>query len=160
MWYALKVKSRSEKKVSERLIDKGVEVYCPLYTSLRRWSDRKKKIQLPLFNGYIFIKKQDGLKELVQYTPGFKGFVMFENEIAGIRNEEIDRIKKFTGEISTLFDRDVDYHQGDLVKITEGLFEGQNAVVSKVLNDILMLSIREIDADMSVSMSKAAIEKV
>ncbi len=55
-WVALQVKPRSEKLVSNSLVAKGIDSFLPLYNSRRRWSDRVKEIQLPLFDGYVFCK--------------------------------------------------------------------------------------------------------
>lgn len=55
-WVALQVRPRSEKMVSSALNFKGIEVFLPLYTARRRWSDRVKEVQLPLFDGYVFCK--------------------------------------------------------------------------------------------------------
>ena len=56
-WYVLYTKSRQEKKVAESLQAIGIEAFCPLVTVVKQWSDRKKKVQLPLINSYIFSKK-------------------------------------------------------------------------------------------------------
>jgi transcriptional antiterminator RfaH len=55
-WVALQVRPRSEKLVASALTFKGMEVFLPLYTARRRWSDRVKELQLPLFDGYVFCK--------------------------------------------------------------------------------------------------------
>ena len=55
-WYALRVRPRFEKLVALHLSSKGYEEYLPLYRSRRRWSDRVKEIELPLFPGYSFCK--------------------------------------------------------------------------------------------------------
>jgi transcriptional antiterminator RfaH len=61
-WHVLYSKPRNEKKVVERLSKNGFEVYCPLIKTLRQWSDRKKKVQIPMFPGYIFALTNDGEK--------------------------------------------------------------------------------------------------
>src|SRR5215831_6448579 len=55
-WYAVHLRPRCEKLVALQLRNKGYEEYLPMYRSRRRWSDRVKKIELPLFPGYIFCK--------------------------------------------------------------------------------------------------------
>jgi hypothetical protein len=47
-WFALYTKPRNEKKVTETLAALGIEVYCPLVTTIKQWSDRKKKVESPL----------------------------------------------------------------------------------------------------------------
>src|SRR6266852_886156 len=53
-WYALRVRSRHENTVASHLRARGYESFLPLYKSRRRWSDRFKEIELPLFAGYVF----------------------------------------------------------------------------------------------------------
>jgi transcription termination/antitermination protein NusG len=56
VWVALQVRPRSEKLTSSALNSKGIEAFLPLYTARRRWSDRIKEVELPLFSGYVFCK--------------------------------------------------------------------------------------------------------
>ena len=58
-WFTLYVKSRSEKKVAKQLEDIGVESFLPLITKIKQWSDRKKKVEEPLFRSYIFVHITD-----------------------------------------------------------------------------------------------------
>src|ERR1700730_11997668 len=55
-WYALPNRARNEKAISERLQEQGLTTFLPLVTEVRRWSDRKKKVELPLFSCYVFVK--------------------------------------------------------------------------------------------------------
>ena len=54
-WHALYVRSRSERKVLTQLEEMGVEAYLPLITLIKQWSDRRKKVEEPLFKSYVFI---------------------------------------------------------------------------------------------------------
>ena len=58
-WFAIYVKSRCEKKVNEQLEDIGVESFLPLITRVKQWSDRKKKVEEPLFRSYLFVHISD-----------------------------------------------------------------------------------------------------
>lgn len=55
-WFALYTMPRTEKKVHARLASKGVDVYLPLVTTVRQWSDRKKKVQVPLIPSIVFVR--------------------------------------------------------------------------------------------------------
>ena len=55
-WYAVQTRARHEKVVANRLCEKGVTTFYPTVTEVHRWSDRKKTIELPLFNCYLFVK--------------------------------------------------------------------------------------------------------
>lgn len=159
MWNALRVKSRNEKKVASRLINEGFEVYCPEYLSIRRWSDRRKKVSLPLFNGYVFVKESIQLKDKLYFIPGIVNFVYYNGETAKIRSEEIDRIKRFTGELSALADKNVVLNYGDEVNIVYGNFEGQKAKIDGKSNDLLVLTIEGMGIHVQVKLPDSYLEK-
>jgi len=55
-WYALHTRARHEKAVERRLRDQGMETFVPTTMEVHRWSDRKKKVEVPLFSCYVFIR--------------------------------------------------------------------------------------------------------
>jgi transcription antitermination factor NusG len=54
-WFVLYTQPRNEKKVAERLEKLGIKAYCPMTIQVRQWSDRKKKVEVPLLNSYVFV---------------------------------------------------------------------------------------------------------
>lgn len=121
-WFALYVNSRAEKKVADSLTLKGVEIYLPLIESVRQWSDRKKKIVLPLFNGYVFVHINATEKEKVLQTNGVVNFVRHCGKDAEVRNEEIVRLKQLI-ELGYTMDAggiEKAYNKGDRVRIKYG----------------------------------------
>jgi transcription antitermination factor NusG len=69
-WYALYTKPRWEKKVYKGLSQKGIESYCPLNKVKRKWSDRIKTIEEPLFKSYVFVKVAELEKTDVRFVDG------------------------------------------------------------------------------------------
>jgi transcription antitermination factor NusG len=59
-WYAIYTNPRWEKKVDKLLTEAGIESYCPLNTVMRKWSDRMKKVEEPLFKSYVFVQRLRG----------------------------------------------------------------------------------------------------
>lgn len=121
-WHALYVNSRAEKKVMETLLSKGVEAYIPLVKTMREWSDRKKMVEFPLLNGYVFVKSTVILRATVLQTKGVVNFVRHCGEIAIIREIEIDQLKQL---VDLGYQMEVNaitraYELGDKVKITSG----------------------------------------
>ncbi|MEP0713570.1 UpxY family transcription antiterminator [Algoriphagus sp.] len=93
-WYVMYTASRSEKKVADRLRENGFEVYLPMIEELRQWSDRKKKVQRAMFNGYVFVKTtRNKLWECLQVPSAVK-FVHFSGNHATVREEDLDIIKR------------------------------------------------------------------
>lgn len=69
-WYAIWTRSRHEKMVIEALKEKEFETFLPLVETVRQWSDRKKKVLLPLFPGYVFASLHREEFQKVYYTSG------------------------------------------------------------------------------------------
>lgn len=89
-WYAIRVQSKFESVASEVLLGKGYEAFLPLYKSVRRWSDRKKTLELPLFPGYLFCRFNPGDRMLpIVTTPGVIGVVSAGRTPLSIEDDEI-----------------------------------------------------------------------
>jgi transcription antitermination factor NusG len=121
-WYALYVASRQEKASAELLMERGIEAYVPLVKTMRQWSDRKKMVELPLLNGYLFICIAPAQKEQALQTKGVVRFVRSEGKDAVIRQEEINRLKQLVelGYHLEAFGIRRRYKEGEKVKIVSG----------------------------------------
>src|SRR6218665_915327 len=124
--HPLYVNSRSEKKVAEALMARKIEAYVPLVKTMRQWSDRKKSVELPLLNGYVFVNIQPSQNEAVVQTKGVVSFVKSEGKIAVIRDHEIDRLKQLVELGYQLEAGGIrrEYREGDKVKISSGVLKG------------------------------------
>ena len=121
-WHALYVASRQEKKVLEKLQKKNIEAYLPIMKTMRQWSDRKKMVELPLLNGYVFVKIDATQNDKTLQTAGVVNFVRAEGKIAKVREVEIDRLKQL---IELGYHMEANgtkhaYKEGDKIKITSG----------------------------------------
>jgi len=74
-WHAIYTCSRHEKSVSRQLREKQIDCFLPLYRSVRRWKDRRKELELPLFPGYVFVHIDDEDRLRVLQSPGVTYFV-------------------------------------------------------------------------------------
>ncbi len=97
-WYAIRVKSRSEKKVFTDLTEQKIEAYLPLQRKLRIWSDRKKWVEMPLISGYVFVYISRREYEIVLRTFNVVSYIYFEGKAAIIREEDINLLKRMLGE--------------------------------------------------------------
>ena len=93
-WYALRIQSRLASLASTTLRGKGYEEFSPLYRSRRRWSDRTKELELPLFPGYLFLRfdVSDRLVPILT-TPGVIGIVGIGKTPAPVDLDEIEAIR-------------------------------------------------------------------
>lgn len=132
-WYALSTKARHEKKVHHTLIQKGMTSYLPLQTFYRRWSDRYKKVQEPLFSCYIFVKIALRDRLSVLQTDGVVRLVAFNGIPATIPEDQINSIK-------TILENDyqierVDYlTPGQRIEITQGPLKGVKGILAEIKN--------------------------
>jgi transcription antitermination factor NusG len=93
-WWALYTRHQHEKTVTEMLSAKGFEVFLPLYGSIRRWKDRSKKITLPLFPCYVFVRGGLDRRLQVVTTPGIHTILFHGERVAMIPGAEIEAIRK------------------------------------------------------------------
>ena len=91
-WLAIYTKPRHEKIVANELERRGVEIFLPLLRERRKWSDRKKWVEFPLFKSYLFAKNNKG-KHLFHDIPGFVRVVKFGGDTAIVQESEIKAIK-------------------------------------------------------------------
>src|SRR5580698_5536039 len=97
-WYVIYTKPRWEKKVYSRLREKGLESYCPLNKVRKKWSDRLKIVEEPLFKSYVFIHISEEDIPQVRMVNGVLNFVYWLGKPAIVRTTEIESIKKFLNE--------------------------------------------------------------
>ena len=121
-WHALYVSSRTEKKVAETLLLKGIEAYVPLMKTMRQWSDRKKMVELSLINGYVFVRLSPAQHDLALQTRHVVNFVRMNGKNAVVRDEEIERLKQLieVGYHLEVVTAKHSYAEGDKVKIMTG----------------------------------------
>ena len=130
-WYILFTKPNREKKVLSHLIKLDMDVYCPMITTVRQWSDRKKKIQAPLIPRVIFVNCLDTDRDKVFQVPGVQHYLFWLKKHAIVRNSEIKIMKEWLrGEISEANVQELKV--GDNYVIENHVFNGQEGVVSEV----------------------------
>lgn len=94
-WLVIATRPRWEKKVHHSLKEKGIECYCPLNRVYRRWSDRIKMVEEPLFKSYVFVKITDNDRPVVRMTNGVVNFVYAKGRPAILKEKQIQSIRKF-----------------------------------------------------------------
>ncbi len=131
-WLAVYTRPRWEKKVSQLLAEKGVERYCPLNKVRRKWSDRIKVVEEPLFKSYVFVKVNDENRTGVRMTPGIINFVYWNGKPAVIKEKEINAIKRFLDEYENVEVKPMEVKVNQRVKILVGPLMDQEGKVLEV----------------------------
>jgi len=152
-WYVLYTKPKNEKKVAERLSEAGYTVYCPLHKVRRQWSDRIKTVEEPLFRSYVFIQIEDAKRNEVFAYPGTVRYLFWLRRPAVVRQSEMATIQKWLG------DQDherIDVSQimpGDYLWITSGQFSGEEAILLDRTNSRVIVQLKELGIQLSLSLS-------
>ena len=153
-WLVAYTKPRWEKKLAEQLAAKGFEVYCPTQRVKRRWSDRSKWIDQPLFSSHIFVYLEPERRDAVYFTPGFVRFLFWNKRPAVVRDEEIATLKRWLND----FDHDAISVQslatGSRVSVTSGPLQGREATVLEQRGTKLELYLEDLQVKVSVDLMK------
>jgi len=128
-WYAVYTRPRWEKKVNLLLTEKGIESYCPLNKIKRKWSDRLKTVEEPLFKSYVFVKVDDGEKTIVRMTHGVINFVYWNKKPAIVKEKEIQTIKRFLDEHENIVVYPIKLNLNDRVRVMAGSLMDQEGKV-------------------------------
>ena len=131
-WYACHTRSRHEKQVDLLLGRRGIESYLPLVPRKRKWKDRSKVVQLPLFPGYVF--GRFSLRELHQVlgTPGVATVVKSSGQPVAIPEEELQNVRRFAAALTR---QEIELElrpyvaEGQWVQVIDGPFEGVRGIV-------------------------------
>jgi transcription antitermination factor NusG len=151
-WYALHTRPRHEKIVSQRLCERGVTTFLPLLTEVRRWSDRKKSVQLPLFGGYVFAKFAANRNERLRVlrVDGVLELIGSRGEGSPIPDEEIDAVR-------TLVEKNLSWSSypyltiGQRVRIRSGALDGvEGILVARNGDSTLVISVNAIQRSLAV----------
>lgn len=152
-WYVVYTKPKWEKKVAEKLNEIGIECYCPLITQIKQWSDRKKKVEVPLFNSYVFVQLPDAQRNSVFQIAGVVRYLFWLGKPAVVRDDEIAVIKKSLSEnISDILV--MPYKKGDKIKLETGMFNSHDAIVQEVTNTHYILVLESLGCVLKIKYKK------
>jgi transcription antitermination factor NusG len=156
-WYAVYTKPRWEKKVHKLFDEKEVENYCPLNKVRKKWSDRIKVVEEPLFKSYIFVHISEEEKTKVRMTNGVVNFVYWQGKPAVVKEKEINIIKKFLNEYENVIAQPITLRSDMKIKIQQGMFMDNEATITKVLNNKVQVIIESIGYSLVAVIDKSNI---
>jgi len=127
LWFVVYTNPRAEKKVADRIEKLGFEVFCPLYSELRQWSDRKKKVELPLISSVVFVRMHSMDEATLYNVSGFVRLLKIKGDLAVVKDHEIENLKiicrEWNGELIQS-EINEDFSPGSIVKVVKGPFKG------------------------------------
>lgn len=148
IWRAFYTRPKHEKKVHDRLVERGYEVYCPVVKTRVRWSDRWKKVYKPILPGYIFVHVDEHQRLEVLQDPSIINTVFWNKKPAVVRDEEIAAMQYLL--LGDDQDFSGNYSTGDLVRIVNGDFRGLKGVVLRVDKQTICLRLESLQLDFVV----------
>jgi transcription antitermination factor NusG len=154
-WYPLYTRSRFEKKAYENLRRAGFEAFLPLRTTVRRWSDRKKKVEMPLIPSYVFAKiTRDQLYQALDIN-GISRYICFNGRPATVRESEIAVLQSALNEKAEIEVKDGSIKKGAEVKFTSGIFSGyEGKVVEDSGKSKLVVELESIGKTMLITVDR------
>jgi len=161
-WYPLQTRYQCEKKVDTALRHEGFESFAPMQLATRRWSDRTKLVESPLFPGYTFVRMEAEPELLIKVLrlPGLVRFVMSGRELVPIPNQEIDAVRALV-QGSTSFESGPFPAVGERVRIHGGCLEGvEGVLIGQTGRQEIVISVGAIHRSLKVILGSYRIERL
>lgn len=157
-WLAAYTRSHHEQRVAQQLGQKNLEYLLPTYERLIRWSDRIKRVRMPLFPSYIFVRICERERLLLLETMGIVHLVSVAGEPALLSDDEVERLR-----LCMLGSADVEPHPylriGHRVRVKHGPFAGwEGTLLEKQNSRRLVVNIEQIMKSISVNLHSADVE--
>jgi transcription antitermination factor NusG len=136
------------------LTEKKIESYCPLNKVRKKWSDRMKTVEEPLFKSYVFARVTGEEQTQVRMTAGVMNFVYWQGKPAIIPAREIETIRKFLNEYENVTAEPIQLKEAGRVTIRTGLFMDHEAKILKIEGNRVKVVIESIGYSLVASIDK------
>jgi transcription antitermination factor NusG len=156
------VRSRAEKAVYERFSEQGFEAFLPLERKLRKWSDRKKWVEVPYINSYVFVKSSEKEYYDILNTFNVVCFVTFEGQAAIIPEWQIDAMRKIVSSKESFHFTSHRFKKGEKIVIESGTLTGYTGEIIHNSNGKkkVLIRIDQIGYSMVVELDILEVKKV
>lgn len=152
-WFVLYTKANFEIKVAQGIKDLGIKSYCPVYTQIKQYSDRKKKVEKPLLPSYVLAKLSEQDRPKVFSIPGVVRYLFWLGKPAEVREEEITLLKR---NLNGNYDKVLisKLTKGEKYDIPFGPFKGQEGRVLNISKNKLRFELPSLG--FFITLTKAA----
>ena len=142
-WYVIYTKPRCEKKVESKLLSIGINAYCPTRPEIRFWSDRKKKIDVPILPSMILVNlKEKDINKVFKISSVVR-YMFWLGKRAVVRQSEIDILKKYlNGGYNFANSKLSEFRIGDRIGLPS--FNNEKGIVSRVSNNNIWIYLNSI----------------
>ena len=159
-WYVAYSRPRHEKHIAHQLEERGVRSFVPLYTSVRRWKDRRKRLELPLFPGYVFVQMALQSRLDLLRLPGVVDFVRFQGRPVPVLSCEIETLRR--GLTAAVAVHPHPYLQaGRRVRVRRGALDGVEGIfVRRRGQTRVVLSVSLIQRSIAIEIEEEDVEPI
>ena len=159
-WFALYTCANREKRVAAQFEARGVEHFLPLYRSMRKWSDRRVQLDLPLFPGYLFARFAPSARLRVLEAPGVVRLVGFSGQPCALPEEEIESLRAAIGG-ALRFEPHPYLTVGSRVRVVRGPLAGVQGILVRKKNICrVVLSLDLIARSAAVEVDATCLERI
>ena len=141
-WHVIYTKPRAEMKVEERLINFGIEAYCPVKQEVKQWSDRKKKILVPVLPSMVLVNIDEKKRNQVFDIPGVVRYMFWLKKHAIVKDNEVNSLK------SLLSKNNIISQNTETLKVGENInvpgFENQSGIINKKSNNQIWVVLKNL----------------
>jgi transcriptional antiterminator NusG len=157
-WFAACTSPRHEKHVSQQMERRGIQNFLPLYKSIRRWKDRRKELDLPIFPGYLFVRIARRERLNVLQLPGVVRLVSFQGRPAPLPDAEIEMLQRQFSQNSGLHPHPF-LSAGRRVRVHSGPMAGTEGILVRKKDKFrVVLSIELIQRSVAMEIDQIDIE--
>ena len=150
-WYVLHTKPRSEKKVEEKLLSTGINAYCPTRTEIRFWSDRKKRVEVPVLPSMVLVQIEDKDINRVFESSGVLRYMFWLGKRAVVRQPEIDILKKYlNGDCNIINTKFLDIKVGDNFNLSS--FNNEKGIVNRISKNNIWIYLKSIGCSVKLKL--------
>ena len=151
-WYVLHTKPRNEKKVEEKLLSMGINAFCPTRSEIRLWSDRKKRIQVPILPSMVLVKIEDKDINRVFECLAVVRYMFWLGKRAVVRQSEVDILKKYlNGSYNFTNSKLSNIKVGDNYKLSS--FNNENGIVNRISNNFIWIYLNSLGLSVKLKLA-------
>ena len=142
-WYVIHTKPKGEKKAEEQLLSLGINAYCPTRDEIRIWSDRKKRIQVPVLPSMVLVNIEDKDINKVFESSSVVRYMFWLGKRALVRQSEVDLLKKYlNGDFNLINSQLSNIKVGDNFRLSS--FNNERGIVNRISNNNIWIYLKSI----------------
>ena len=141
-WNVIYTKPRAEKKVEERLNNFGITAYCPVKEDVKQWSDRKKKILVPVLPSMVLVNIDKNQRNKVFDIPGVVRYMFWLGKHAVVKEEEVDSLKILLTQNNIVSQDTIALKVGEKIDVPG--FENQSGIIKKISTNKIWVVLKDL----------------